>query len=213
MAAGEVEQAELRIRLDASGCGNCHRQSFSRVPLWWFRVIPPSANGRSLANLEIGRIGQSALNSDALAKPQESRQSTRAVSSSEVTDPFSDSLLYLAAHHGRALSREALLAGLPISDNRLSVALFSRAAQRAGLEVEPVKRKLSKISSLVLPVVLIMRDGSTRIMIASDTEPKKRKSSIPRSNPVRRSARLAPMQQIIWATPSWSDRRHKPMPA
>ena len=123
------------------------------------------------------------MNSDALAKPQESRQSTRAVSSSEVTDPFSDSLLYLAAHHGRALSREALLAGLPISDNRLSVALFSRAAQRAGLEVEPVKRKLSEISSLVLPVVLIMRDGSTRIMIASDTEPKKAKVVDPSIKP------------------------------
>ena len=39
-------------------------------------------------------------------------------------DPLADSLLYLAAHHGRALSREALLAGLPITDGQLTVALY-----------------------------------------------------------------------------------------
>lgn len=87
-------------------------------------------------------------------------------------DPLADALLYLAAHHGRALSREALLAGLPILDDRLNVALFTRAAQRAGLEVEPVKRSLSEIPSLVLPVVLILRDGSTRIMVANAEDPR-----------------------------------------
>ena len=81
------------------------------------------------------------------------------------SDPLADSLLFLAAHHGRALSREALLAGLPITDGRLTVALFQRAAARAGFEVEPVKRPLAQIPALVLPAVLIMRDGSSRIML------------------------------------------------
>ncbi len=35
-------------------------------------------------------------------------------------DPLADALIYLAAHHGRAISREALIAGLPIIDGRLS---------------------------------------------------------------------------------------------
>jgi ATP-binding cassette subfamily C protein LapB len=133
--------------------------------------------------LEIGRIGRSVLSSDALAQVRESQQAESAASRSEVTDSFSDSLLFLAARHGRPLSREALLAGLPISDNRLSVALFSRAAQRAGLEVEPVKRKLPEIPSLVLPAVLIMRDGSTRIMIANDSDPKNAKVVDPSVKP------------------------------
>lgn len=79
-------------------------------------------------------------------------------------DPLSDALLFLAAHHGRALSRAALLAGLPIIDGKLSISLFERAAQRAGLESEPIKRALADIPPLVLPVVLVMRDGTTRIL-------------------------------------------------
>jgi len=83
-------------------------------------------------------------------------------------DPFSDALQFLAAHHGRAISREALLAGLPITDGRLSVSLFLRAAQRAGLEAEPVRRSLDDIAALVLPAILAMHDGSTRILLAID---------------------------------------------
>jgi len=85
-----------------------------------------------------------------------------------VGDPLADALLFLAAHHGRALSREALLGGLPIDDGRLNVALFERAAQRAGLETEPVKRALIDIPALVLPAVLVMRDGSCRVMLGME---------------------------------------------
>src|SRR4029079_739423 len=87
-------------------------------------------------------------------------------------DPLSDALMYLAAHHGRALSRQALLTGLPITDGKLTVALFERAAQRAGLEVQAVKRPLTDITALVLPAVLVMRDGSTRILLANHVEPR-----------------------------------------
>ena len=83
-------------------------------------------------------------------------------------DPLADALLFLAAHHGRAVSRGALLAGLPIADGRLTVPLFPRAAQRAGLEVEAVKRPLADIPAMVLPAVLIMRDGTTRILLETD---------------------------------------------
>lgn len=83
-------------------------------------------------------------------------------------DPLSDALLYIAAHHGRAITREALLSGLPIVDNTLSPNLFVRAGQRAGLEAEPVKRALAEIPSLVLPAVLVLKDKSTRILIRTD---------------------------------------------
>lgn len=80
-------------------------------------------------------------------------------------DPLTDALLFLAAFHGRALSRKALLTGLPITDGMLSVHLFERAANRAGLEVEAVKRGISDIPALVLPAVLVLRDGTTRILV------------------------------------------------
>jgi ATP-binding cassette subfamily C protein LapB len=85
-------------------------------------------------------------------------------------DPLADALLYLSAHHGRAITHEALIAGLPLPDGRLNVGIFERAAKRAGLDVSPVKRPLDDIPALVLPAILVMRDGSTRILLAIDPE-------------------------------------------
>ena len=96
-----------------------------------------------------------------------------AVPAPQKTDPLTDALLYLAAHHGRALSRDALLTGLPITDGKLTVALFERAAQRAGLEVQAVKRPFAEIAALVLPAVLVMRDGTTRILLANHADPER----------------------------------------
>jgi ATP-binding cassette subfamily C protein LapB len=87
-------------------------------------------------------------------------------------DPLAEALLFLAAHHGRAISRDALLAGLPILDDRLSPALFARAAGRAGLEAEATRRRLADIPAIVLPAVLTMRDGSTRVLLALDHDAK-----------------------------------------
>jgi len=97
-------------------------------------------------------------------------------------DALTDSLLYLAAHHGRAVSREALLGGLPITDGRLRVALYDRAARRAGLEAEAMKRTISEIPALVLPAVLVLRDGTTRILLAIDHKARSAKVVDPSSN-------------------------------
>jgi ATP-binding cassette, subfamily C, bacterial LapB len=84
------------------------------------------------------------------------------------SDPLTASLIYLAAYHGRAISREALLGGLPILDGRLSVALYDRAARRAGLETEAIQRGLPDVPALVLPAVLIMKNGTTLILLGFD---------------------------------------------
>jgi ATP-binding cassette subfamily C protein LapB len=87
-----------------------------------------------------------------------------------IGDPLTDSLLYLAAHHGRALTRDALLAGLPIVDGRLTAQLYDRAATRAGLEAEPVRRRLTDIPALVMPVVLVLRQQTTAILLELDAD-------------------------------------------
>ena len=92
--------------------------------------------------------------------------------SAPAADPLADALLFLAAHHGRPISREALMAGLPVLDGRLPPPLFERAAAKAGLEGKAVRRKLAEIPALVLPAVLSMRDGSTRILLAIDLDTK-----------------------------------------
>src|SRR5688572_1164430 len=101
-------------------------------------------------------------------------------------DPLSDSILFLASHHGRALTREALLAGLPISDDKLTVQLYERAALRAGLEIEIVERKIADIPPLVLPAVLIMNDGTTRILHEMSRDPSRAMVTDPSRSPIAR---------------------------
>lgn len=98
-------------------------------------------------------------------------------------DPLAASLTYLAAHHGRAVSREALLGGLPILDGRLSVSLYDRAARRAGLETEAVKRTILDIPAMVLPAVLIMKNGTALILLGIDAKNQSVKISDPTVNP------------------------------
>jgi ATP-binding cassette subfamily C protein LapB len=105
------------------------------------------------------------------------------IPSADTPDPLTDALLFLAAHHGRAMSRNALLTGLPITDGRLSVQLVERAAQRAGLEVTAVKRTISEIPALVLPAILILRDGTTRILVQQGDDPHQAKVVDPSGKP------------------------------
>ena len=88
-------------------------------------------------------------------------------------DSLSDALRFLAAFHGRAITREALLFGLPIERNRLSISLFDRAARRAGLEVEMVERPLDEIPAFILPAVLILHDEIASILSKIDARTKK----------------------------------------
>src|SRR5262249_44198164 len=99
--------------------------------------------------------------------------SVPASADSSEPDSLSDALIYLASFHGRAITREALLFGLPIERGRLSFSLFDRAAGRAGLEVESVKRPLSEIPAFVLPAVLVLRDQLARVLTKIDPRTKK----------------------------------------
>jgi ATP-binding cassette subfamily C protein LapB len=82
-------------------------------------------------------------------------------------DPLSAALLFLAGHYGRALSREALLAGLPVRD-RLSVNLFQRAARNAGLEAAAVRRPIREIPAMVFPAVLLTAGDQAHVITKID---------------------------------------------
>ena len=80
-------------------------------------------------------------------------------------DYLAEALLYLAAYHGRAISHQALIAGLPTTNGRLNAALMERAGLRAGLEIEPVQRAVADIPALVLPALLIMKNRPPYILL------------------------------------------------
>jgi len=83
-------------------------------------------------------------------------------------DPLLDCLVMLTKLEGRARSPEALRAGLPLEQGRLTPALFVRAAARTGLSARVVQRPLSEISPLVLPAVLLLKGRHACILTGLD---------------------------------------------
>ena len=74
-------------------------------------------------------------------------------------------LLHVARHHGRPISAEALLAGLPLAgDGRLTPLLVPQAAERAGLAVRAVRQPLEGIRAEALPAILLLKDESACIL-------------------------------------------------
>lgn len=81
-------------------------------------------------------------------------------------DPLLDGLLILCRLHDCKVSRGSLTAGLPLPQQTLSANLLSRAAARAGLQARLLRRELSAISALNLPVLLLLKDGRSAVLKA-----------------------------------------------
>ncbi len=80
-------------------------------------------------------------------------------------DPLLTCLVFLTRHYGRPRSAEVLKAGLPSTPGRLTPSLFLRAAERAGFLGRVVKRRLSSVSKLVLPAVLVLKGEQACVLI------------------------------------------------
>ena len=80
-------------------------------------------------------------------------------------DPLAGCLAVTARLHGQPVSAEALAAGLPLDDGRLTPALVSRAAERAGLAARVVKVALDEIKQAALPVILLMQDRGACVLV------------------------------------------------
>jgi len=73
-------------------------------------------------------------------------------------------LVLLTRFFNRPFSEETLCAGLPLVESRLTPELFVRAADRAGLTAKVIRRPLERISTLVLPAVLLLNDAQACIL-------------------------------------------------
>lgn len=89
----------------------------------------------------------------------------------EITDPLLECLEQVAEWHRVDLSREVVLAGLPVDEGgRLTPPLLERAARRAGFRTQIVKRKLDKIPAAVLPAILLLKDNRAGVLMAGSKE-------------------------------------------
>jgi ATP-binding cassette subfamily C protein LapB len=80
-------------------------------------------------------------------------------------DPLLTCLAILTQLHGRPVAEQALCAGLPLRDERLTPALFVKAAQGQGMATTIAKRGLRSISSLLLPAVLLLANGQACVLV------------------------------------------------
>ena len=88
-------------------------------------------------------------------------------------DPLLQSLVLFTQLYHKPFTAEALSAGLPLSphdekqslyDLKQSKGLFARAASRAGLKSTLVGKKLSEISPLQLPMILLLKNSQACIL-------------------------------------------------
>ena len=84
-------------------------------------------------------------------------------------DALLNSLLMLVRAFGGNQTRDAIIAGLPLKDGRLTPALFERAARRAGMRSNIVATTLDGLNQALLPVVLLLNNGSACVVTQMST--------------------------------------------
>jgi ATP-binding cassette subfamily C protein LapB len=103
-------------------------------------------------------------------------------------DPLLECLVIFAKLHNRPVSVEALIAGLPVEPGAdgpelFSIdspkGLFSRVASRAGFASRLIHRDLNKLSRLLLPCILVLKNGNACILESIDRKNKRAKVVFP----------------------------------
>jgi ATP-binding cassette subfamily C protein LapB len=79
-------------------------------------------------------------------------------------DALLQSIVWLTRHHGRERSAASLLAGMPLA-GALGPDQAVRAMREAGFNAGLVQRKISEIHALLLPAVLLLRNGDACIVV------------------------------------------------
>ena len=96
-------------------------------------------------------------------------------------DPLLDGLILLTHLYERPYTREVLTAGLPTEDATLDAKNFVVAAERAGLSARLLKRKLTTLSKLTLPAMILLKGKQVAIVLDIDKDEKSYKIMRPES--------------------------------
>ena len=80
-------------------------------------------------------------------------------------DELLQCLQMVARAHGELPTRDALMAGLPSEQGRLTPGLFARAARRAHLSSQLVKSPLTELKDALLPAIVLLRDERACVLL------------------------------------------------
>ncbi len=81
------------------------------------------------------------------------------------TDELLQCLQIIARAHGELPTREALMAGLPAENARLTPGLFARAARRAHLSSQVVRCPLTQLNDVLLPAVVLLKNERACVLL------------------------------------------------
>jgi ATP-binding cassette, subfamily C, bacterial LapB len=85
-------------------------------------------------------------------------------------DPLLECLMALARIHGVPRTRDALVSGLPLSDQQLTPSVFERAARRAGMSSKIMRRSLDALNDALFPVVLLLNDREACLLVGWEAD-------------------------------------------
>lgn len=88
------------------------------------------------------------------------------------SDSLLGCLLLACRTHQVTTTKDALIAGLPLRDGKMTPALFKRAAERANLAVTTLKKPLHQIRTEFLPVILLLKDNEACMLTGIDENTK-----------------------------------------
>lgn len=97
----------------------------------------------------------------------------------EIGDELLECLKTIASFHQHDVSSEALRAGLPLEQGKLTPSVFGRAASRAGLSARIVKSRLSGLNPALFPAILLLEPGRACVLLGLDFKQKKARVIFP----------------------------------
>lgn len=81
-----------------------------------------------------------------------------------VVDSLLDSLVIICRSEGIATSRDALIAGLPLRNGKLTPKMLKRAAERVNLAANVLKKSLKTVRPEFLPAIVLLKDEKARVV-------------------------------------------------
>jgi len=107
-------------------------------------------------------------------------------------------LVLIADHYKIKTNQNQLTAGLPLVNGRLTPDLFIRSAKKIGLFAKLATRSLSKISSLLLPAIINLKNEDCFLVTKIDLE--KNSANIVTSDNIKKTISLPELEEIYDGT-------------
>nr|WP_240458044.1 type I secretion system permease/ATPase [Halomonas socia] len=106
------------------------------------------------------------------------------------------------------MGRDALVAGLPLEEGRLTPGVFPRAASRAGLAARHARSRLVQLNPALMPVVVLLEPGHACVLVALDVKSRTARVIFPELGEASTEVSLDELQarysgRVIYARPKF----------